>query len=331
MEEKRKNYSPLDGGKIYAYALMTSLVLSFIVSIILMIVASVNGDDASVLSQNMGMQFCYSAILYVVLFTVFLLFNRKNNINFMSATKLNRKPNIKTLVVCLLLGLVFVILVSPLINCYTWLLQTIGVKAPANVELTSAWEFIAALFAIALFPALVEEIIYRGVILNSLKGLGKWTAILISAAAFSLMHGNLYQLPYTFGFGVLLGYVAFEAGSLLPTMLIHFLSNAQVLIFSFFKIGGDAPVTMSWAYFGIAMALLALTAVVVALAVFFIKKFNKNKDENPVFATQSEPDGTIIEGEIIPQARKDAERTAATKIWVIAFTVAVILLVLNLF
>ena len=329
MEEKRKNYTPLDGGKLYAYALLTSLVLSFVVSLILMGVASATGDDASVLSQNMGFQFCYSAILYIVLFTVFLLFNRKNNIDFPKATKLNTKPNMKTLVVCLMLGLVFVLLVSPFINCYTWAVQTIGIKSPADIELTSAWEFVVALFVTALLPAVVEEIFYRGVILNGLKRLGKWTAILISAAAFSLMHGNLYQLPYTFGLGVLLGYIAFETGSLLPTILIHFLSNAQVLIFSFFKIGGDAPLTMSWAYFGIAMAFLALAAVIVALALFFIKKFNKNKDET-TFVPQTEPDGTIIEGEIVPQAKKNAEKLAATKLWIIAFTAAVILLVLNL-
>lgn len=331
MEEKRKNYTPLDGGKMYAFWLLASLILSFSISIILMILAKVNGDDTSVLTQNIGFQFCYSVILYVVVFTIFILFHRKNNIDLMSATRLNRKPNIKTLIVCFALGLVFVLLTSPIINCWVWALQTLNVKAPSDFVLNSVWEYIGALFIVALLPAVMEELLFRGVILNSLRKLGKWSAILISATAFALMHGNLFQLPYTFGFGILLGYIAFETGSLLPTMLIHFISNAQVLTFAFFKIGGEAEVVVNWSYFGIAMAFLAATAAIVALAVFLIKKFNKNTPSETEVIKEMEQEQTEINGIVVPREKQEAEKKAATKIWVIAFTAAMLIIVLNFF
>lgn len=326
MEEKRLRYNPLDSGKMYAYALMCSLVLSFVISLVLMGVAAARGDDATILSTNIWFQFCYSALLYAVVFSVFLVFNKKNNIDFKTATTINKKPNLKTIIICFCLGLVFVLLTSPIINCYTFLLDYVGVSMPNDITLNSGLEFLASIIVVALLPAIVEELLYRGVILNGLRRLGKWRAVLISAAAFSLMHGNLYQLPYTFAFGIVLGLIAFETRSILPTMIVHFVSNAQVLIFAYFKIG-ESSVTISLGYFGIAIAFTIVAVLVAVFAIYLIRKANKAEiDKKDDINEDVLPNGLIITKE-----RKDAERLASIKIWIIAFTVAAIMILLNMF
>ncbi len=55
-----------------------------------------------------------------------------------------------------------------------------------------------------------EELLFRGVILRTLEPHGKRLAIWLSALMFGLFHGNLVQIPYAFGVGLVLGYVAVE-------------------------------------------------------------------------------------------------------------------------
>ncbi len=80
--------------------------------------------------------------------------------------------------------------------------------------------------SLAVIPPLVEEIMFRGVILQSLRRYGDGFAVLFSAALFGLYHGNLIQMVFAFLSGLALGFVVIRTGSLLPAVLIHFFNNA---------------------------------------------------------------------------------------------------------
>lgn len=71
-----------------------------------------------------------------------------------------------------------------------------------------------------------EELLFRKLFLNRCRVLGDASAILLSAAAFGLMHENLYQLFYAFGVGVCLGCVALMTGRLRECILIHACVNS---------------------------------------------------------------------------------------------------------
>ena len=77
----------------------------------------------------------------------------------------------------------------------------------------------------ALVPALVEEFVFRGVILQPLRKFGDWFAILSTALLFGLMHGNMTQVPFAIIAGVALGYVAVVSGSLWVSVAVHFFNN----------------------------------------------------------------------------------------------------------
>lgn len=85
----------------------------------------------------------------------------------------------------------------------------------------------AGLALIAVVPGVVEEILCRGVLLNSLRTrFSTGAAVVMAAVAFGFLHLDAYRmLPTTF-LGLLLGLIAARTGSLLPAMFAHAANNA---------------------------------------------------------------------------------------------------------
>ncbi len=80
--------------------------------------------------------------------------------------------------------------------------------------------------AIAVVPALIEEMAFRGIILQSLRRYGDVFAIVSSAVLFGLMHCNLQQIPFAIMAGLVIGYAVVETDSVWTGVIIHFLNNA---------------------------------------------------------------------------------------------------------
>jgi hypothetical protein len=79
-------------------------------------------------------------------------------------------------------------------------------------------------YVIILGP-IFEETIYRGLIIGTLSKYGSGPAVLMSALAFGLMHGNIPQAVSAFATGVVYGVIAVNCGSVVPTIIIHSLNN----------------------------------------------------------------------------------------------------------
>jgi len=81
------------------------------------------------------------------------------------------------------------------------------------------------LMAVVAAPVL-EEIMFRGIILHGyLKNYKPWTAILVSAFLFGLIHGNLAQGVSAFISGVLFGWIYWKTRSILLVIFLHFINN----------------------------------------------------------------------------------------------------------
>lgn len=92
-----------------------------------------------------------------------------------------------------------------------------------------------SLLVIALLPAVCEELLFRGFLLSSLEQrLKRKSAILVAALLFGLYHMNLVQSPTTALIGAALCYVAVQANSLFPGILMHFFNNALSVTASFY-------------------------------------------------------------------------------------------------
>ncbi|MBQ9505561.1 MAG: CPBP family intramembrane metalloprotease [Clostridia bacterium] len=92
----------------------------------------------------------------------------------------------------------------------------------------------------AVVPAVVEECVFRGVILQSLRRFGDWFAIVCTAVMFGLTHANMTQVPFAVIAGVALGYCAVVTGSLRTGIAVHFLNNlVSVITVLVQNTGGD--------------------------------------------------------------------------------------------
>jgi sodium transport system permease protein len=89
----------------------------------------------------------------------------------------------------------------------------------------------ASLFLFALTPAVCEEVLFRGLILRGLlTRLPPATAIALCGAMFGLFHIDVYRLLPTALLGVMLSFITWRSGSLLPSIAAHFLNNAVLVL-----------------------------------------------------------------------------------------------------
>ena len=78
---------------------------------------------------------------------------------------------------------------------------------------------------VCVFAPIVEEFLFRRTVIGTLGRYGNIFAIVISAVAFGLFHGNLYQFFYSFLVGLILGYIFIKSGSWWLCVLMHAVMN----------------------------------------------------------------------------------------------------------
>lgn len=87
-------------------------------------------------------------------------------------------------------------------------------------------------FVLCLLVPFAEEVAFRGAVLRSLLGSFRnhWAAIAISAVFFAVFHGNPVQMPHAFLVGLLLGWMYYRTGSILPGVVLHWVNNTVVYV-----------------------------------------------------------------------------------------------------
>ena len=129
----------------------------------------------------------------------------------------------------LLYALIFTWLSMPL----TTLINAISMLFVDNTVMMLSEQFLGVAFPVMLFfmavvPAFCEETLFRGVVYGGYRKHGdKFVAVLLSGFLFGIMHMNLNQALYAFAIGVLLALLFEATDSIFPTMLFHFVYNAQ--------------------------------------------------------------------------------------------------------
>ena len=89
--------------------------------------------------------------------------------------------------------------------------------------------FAIALITHALVPAVLEELLFRFAPIALLSD-NKKTALILSSVMFAFAHVSLFQIPYAILAGFILCALYLATGSILPSMVLHFINNAISLI-----------------------------------------------------------------------------------------------------
>ena len=85
--------------------------------------------------------------------------------------------------------------------------------------------FVVYLALISVLPAIIEEMMFRGIIMRGLESFGAFAAVIISSMAFSLMHGNFSQLILQFFGGIAIGTAVILTKNQLVGIAMHFFNN----------------------------------------------------------------------------------------------------------
>lgn len=85
-------------------------------------------------------------------------------------------------------------------------------------------------FYACLLGPVLEELLYRGVILQSMRKYNERFAIFISATIFGLMHQNYQQAILGFLVGIPLAIVTIKSGSIVPAIFTHIFLNTSATV-----------------------------------------------------------------------------------------------------
>lgn len=144
---------------------------------------------------------------------------------------------------------------------------------PTEIELPSmeGFGFIGVFLTIAVLPAIMEEFVFRGVFLRETKDFSLLARVLICGGLFALYHQNPAQTIYQFICGMAFALVAIKSGSILPTVLSHFINNGVILILT--KFGVESFTATAYVIILITAGLCLVASLVYLLA------FDRQKEE----------------------------------------------------
>lgn len=88
--------------------------------------------------------------------------------------------------------------------------------------------------AIGILGPVAEEMVFRGAVLRSLLKVFPakvhWWPILISAVLFGAVHMNMAQFVHALPIGLLLGWMYYRTGSIIPGLLFHWVNNTVAYV-----------------------------------------------------------------------------------------------------
>lgn len=138
----------------------------------------------------------------------------------------------------------------------------------------------SSMLIIAALAAVSEELLFRSVLQKGLMRLFKnvHVAIIVTAFVFSAFHMDFFGFFPRFILGLMLGYIFWMSGSILPSMLMHFVNNATIVMLYYLNTRGFTDIDVE--HFGSTdNVLLIVLSLVATVAIFIIcNRFSKRQD-----------------------------------------------------
>lgn len=115
-----------------------------------------------------------------------------------------------------------------------------------------------------IIPAIMEEIVFRKLLISKIYPLGDTFCILLSGILFGFFHGNLAQIAYAIPLGCFLAYVYIQTNDIRNPMILHFLTNlCGTLVFPYL-VTKSLPLG------------LALMAILIAFTIYYFLRNKRN-------------------------------------------------------
>ena len=129
----------------------------------------------------------------------------------------------------------------------------------AVVELVMGMDTWAVFLAAVAAAPVMEELLFRKLLLDRVSVFGDRTAILLSGVVFGLAHGNFYQFFYAFGLGSIFAWVYLRTRRIRFSILLHVMINfcGSILPMQLLHMMRDYPVIGAHLLLGQTMLMMA--------------------------------------------------------------------------
>ena len=122
--------------------------------------------------------------------------------------------------------------IALLLNYFAGMLSNTGTDSAEDVN---TYPILLSIIVFAVVPAIVEEFVFRGVILGAYSKVDVRAGIMISSLFFALLHFSFGSVMYGFFFGLLFAVVRITTDNLIYTMIMHCLFNLINVLLSYLE------------------------------------------------------------------------------------------------
>ncbi|MFH1130426.1 MAG: ABC transporter permease subunit/CPBP intramembrane protease [Pseudomonadota bacterium] len=130
------------------------------------------------------------------------------------------------------------------------------------------------LFALAISPAICEELLFRGALLHASRdSLKPWAVVLLNAVLFGLFHLSIYRFFPTALLGAVLALIVLRTGSIYPAMVFHFLNNGAAILIG--RLAGEAYTKVEQEIAMDPVGIVAVSAIFVGGLFLVLRKKNQ--------------------------------------------------------
>lgn len=145
-----------------------------------------------------------------------------------------------------------------------------------------------AFIPLVILAPIAEEVVFRGAILRAAEHsrVGRlwqptngvnWGSVVFTSLLFAAIHGNPAQMPHAFLAGLLLGWLTYRTGSILPGIFLHIINNgAALLVYQLYPQSYDMQLID---FFGSSWLRLG-GAILLSLLIFIPSLYQLNKHLN---------------------------------------------------
>ena len=282
------------GGKLLIFILLLIFGLAF--SIVLgTIITMTNGGNLYDLKNLQITQIISGVVGFLLPAVFYAMLVHEKPFNYLGFNKLQSWS---------LLGIVAMFTVIPFLSMVTdWndgivfpesmraIEESLRISQEKSEEIINMFISQGSLFSsiviIAALAAISEELLFRSVIQKSLIKLFKnaHVAIIVTALVFSAFHGDFFGFFPRFILGLMLGYMFWMSGSIFPSMLMHFVNNATIVMLYYLNTRGFIDIDVE--KFGSTDNILLIALSLIATVAIFITCI-RLKNKTTVISTETE-------------------------------------------
>lgn len=286
----RTNLNAVDASMGFLFAILGLLIVNFIFGFVIVIQSVLEGGLDAATDMQLNSQpnliiinlFC-NQISFIL---IYFIFTRIRKINPIKSIGINKSCKWSMYIILPLLAVFLLASNFNLITSYSTLLDKIGFRSSAEIDfkqiMSTPQGLILTLLAACVMPAIAEELIFRGLILQGLASkYSEGKAVVLSSFCFMLMHMSPEQTIHQFILGVLMAYAVLKTRTIWSGVIIHLINNVLAVLIEYYSIS-IYPIINFDIFVYVSAPVLSILAIIICT--FVIDYFQGTLDNN-IFVT----------------------------------------------